>query len=82
MTYKYVNKTSTPNLDTLEGLIKTSSIVGAYVGFEWNRGCNTTHKPPCSNKCEQPCNGDLYVVMNRELTVDERVTLDGLVASA
>jgi hypothetical protein len=79
MIYKY-NNISNPNLEQIEINIRASSLVSTFLFLVWNKGCNAVNKMPCNSKCEQPCNNVLRVNLNRELTPEEKIILDNLVA--
>ena len=82
-TYTYNGHTTQVNLTALGTEIQESAITsasGVYMGTEWNQGCNTTHKPPCTSTCMQPCNGLVKVFFSIELSVEDKAILDDIVS--
>lgn len=81
--YVYNGHTQQINLQSLGEDIQESGVItsATYLGAIWNKGCNTTQKPPCTSHCDQPCNGLLEVLFSNELSVEDKLTLDNIVSN-
>jgi hypothetical protein len=79
--YTYNGKVPQPDLQVLGDEIRaTLSSNALYDGAVWSQGCNTTHKPPCTEDCQQPCNGLLVVLFMDELSESDKALLDTVVS--
>jgi hypothetical protein len=80
--YTYNNITPKPNLEAFDVEVNASAISTGlpYLGCDWNVGCNTIFKPPCTPQCEQPCNGLLNVAFTGDLSSGDKTTLDTIVS--
>ena len=79
--YVYNGHTTSVDLQLLgDEILTTLSSSAIYEGAVWNKGCNTTHKPPCNEDCQQPCNGLLVVLFMDELSESDKALLDTVVS--
>lgn len=81
MVYKYKNIANFISCGQLNNDIANSLMTNKNVSWTtFDEGCGSTDKDPCTQYCEQPCEDVLRICFEVELSEDDKLILDTLVA--